>query len=75
MPLTDNYPPAMSDPSQLFTVRVWKESVQDGSPQVRVQVKHVLSGATRTFREWSQVVAFIVERMQARQADMRDEDY
>lgn len=48
--------------------------MQDGSPQVRVQVKHVLSGATRTFREWSQVIAFVVERMQAIQEDLRTED-
>jgi hypothetical protein len=74
MPLNDNQAPAMSDPSQLFTVRVWKESVQDGNPQVRIQVKHVMSGARRTFREWSQVIAFIVERMQAAQADLRAED-
>ena len=74
MPLNDNHPPAMSDSSQLFTLRVWKESVHDGNPQVRVQVKHVLSGATRTFREWSHVIAFIVERMQAVETDLRVED-
>jgi hypothetical protein len=48
--------------------------LQDESPQVRVQVKHVLSGATRTFREWSQVIAFIVERMETVYADQGDED-
>jgi hypothetical protein len=74
MPLNDNHLPSISDPSQLFTVRVWKESVQHGSPQVRVQVKHVLSGATRTFSEWSQVLAFIVEKMQAVQEILKATD-
>lgn len=63
-PLDDQYPPASSAASQLFTVRVWVESAQGGSRQVRVEVKHVLSGASRTFREWSQVVAFIEDRLQ-----------
>jgi len=57
----------LSTPSQLFTVRVWVESTQDGNRQMRVQVKHVLSGATRTFREWSQVIAFIEKRLQDRE--------
>ncbi len=68
-PPDDQYPPASSAASQLFTVRVWVESKHDGSTQVRVQVKHVLSGATRTFREWSQVVAFITARLQASETD------
>ena len=54
----------LSTPSQLFTVRVWVESTQDGNRQMRVQVKHVLSGTMRTFREWAQVVAFIEDRLQ-----------
>jgi hypothetical protein len=74
MLVNDNHPPPLSDPSQLFTVRVWKESVQDGNMQVRIQVKHVLSGATGTFPEWSQVIAFVVETMQSIQEDLRDED-
>lgn len=57
-------------PSQLFTVRVWVESKPGGDAQVRVEVKHVLSGATRSSREWSQVVAFIEDRLHDREADL-----
>ena len=69
MPIDEHYPPAPSAASQLFTVRVWVESAPDGSTQVRVQVKHVLGGATRTFREWSQVVEFIEARLKDRETD------
>ena len=69
MLLNDHHPSPMSNQSQLFTVRVWVETAQDGGAQLRVQVKHVLSGAIRTFREWSQVIAFIEGRLQGNQED------
>jgi hypothetical protein len=65
--LSDHELYGLSTPSQLFTVRVWVEPSQDGGTQMRVQVKHVLSGATRTLREWSQVIAFIENRLQDRE--------
>jgi hypothetical protein len=51
------------DPSQLFTIRVWTESVDQDTRQMRIQVKHVLSGATRTFIQWSQVIEFIESQL------------
>lgn len=65
--MSDGDPHNLWIPSQLFTVRVWVESRQAGNRQVRVQVKHVLSGSTRTFREWAQVIAFIEERLKLTQ--------
>jgi hypothetical protein len=58
-----------SDPSQLFTLRVWTESVNQDNRQIRVQVKHVLSGATRTFLQWSQVIEFIDAQLLEHRSD------
>lgn len=38
-------------------IGVWVESASHDT--IRIQVKHVLSGATRTFLQWSQVIEFI----------------
>jgi hypothetical protein len=56
--------PKTADSSQLFTIRVWMESVNPDTRQVRIQVKHVLSGATRTFLQWPAVIAFIETQIQ-----------
>ena len=51
--------------TNLFTVRVWEESTGRKERKIRVKVQHVLSGEVRYFREWSDVIAFllaIVER-------------
>jgi hypothetical protein len=56
--------PKTADSSQLFTIRVWIESVNPDTRQVRIQVKHVLSGATRTFLQWPAVIAFIETQTQ-----------
>ncbi|RLT42588.1 MAG: hypothetical protein DWI57_05450 [Chloroflexi bacterium] len=53
-----------SPPSQLFLARVWKEPRNWGGNAVRVQIRHVLSGETRYFRRWRDVVAFVMERME-----------
>lgn len=67
--------PTTPDPSQLFTVRVWTESVNQDTKQVRIQVKHVLSGATRTFLQWFQVIEFIQAKLPEYRSDemRRDE--
>jgi hypothetical protein len=49
--------------SHLFTLRVWIESSNDERLQVRVQIKHILSGTTGNFLKWSQVIDFIVGRL------------
>jgi hypothetical protein len=56
--------PKTPDSSHLFTIRVWVESVNQDTRQVRIQVKHVLSGATRTFLQWPQAIAFIEAQIQ-----------
>jgi hypothetical protein len=52
-----------ADASQLFTVRVWVERMGQDARHVRIQVKHVLSGSTRTFLEWRQAIDFIEARI------------
>jgi hypothetical protein len=52
-----------SDSSHLFTIRVSVEAGNEDTRQVRIQVKHVLSGANHTFLEWSHVIDFIEDRV------------
>ena len=49
--------------SRLFTVRLWKEEVAGGS-EFRGSARDVVSGAFRGFRNWSDLAAFMIERMQ-----------
>nr|HRJ42891.1 hypothetical protein [Caldilineaceae bacterium] len=54
----------MSSPSHLFLARIWKESRSGEASALRVQIRHVLSGETRYFRRWRDVVRFVMERME-----------
>ena len=45
--------------SQLFTVRVWLEDVEDGRTEIRGTVKHVLSGEIRHFPNWPSLIQHI----------------
>lgn len=51
--------------SQLFTVRLWYEQVDAGQQEVRMQAKHILTGETRYFREWSLLVAYLTSKLDA----------
>ena len=42
--------------SHLFVVRVWLEDLGDGKAERRGQVKHVMSGEVRYFRDWATLV-------------------
>ena len=46
-------------PTQLFTVRLWQESVGNGQSEWRGKVQHVTSGEARYFRTWSVLRAFL----------------
>ena len=45
--------------SELFTIRLWMEEVGE-EVDYRGQVKHVVSGATRHFRKWDDLEAFLL---------------
>ncbi len=47
--------------SHLFMVRMWMEDLGDGKTEWRGQVKHVLNGEVRYFREW----ALLADHLQA----------
>ena len=47
-------------PSQLFTIRLWIEELDERRREYRGQVKHVVSGVTRNFREWADLEAFLI---------------
>lgn len=47
--------------SHLFTVRLWSESLGENHFEWRGQVRHVPSGRTCAFRDWSALEAFLQE--------------
>ena len=50
--------------SYLFTLRLWVEDLGAGQHEVRMQVKHVLSGETRYFRQWAEVELFLLAKLE-----------
>jgi hypothetical protein len=44
-------------------VRVWFEDLGDGKTEWRGQVKHVMSGEVRYFREWPNLVTILQEML------------
>jgi hypothetical protein len=54
----DEQRPAMNPRSCLFTVRLWKEDVAGGA-EYRGQVRAVTGGVSRSFRDWSELAAFM----------------
>lgn len=57
-------------PARLFAVRLWKEELAGGS-EYRGSVRDVTTGAFRAFRDWSDLVAFMVARFE-RHESVRD---
>jgi len=55
---------------RVFSVRLWKEELGTGS-EYRGSVREVLTGAHRGFREWSDLVAFMVARLEQEERDAR----
>lgn len=59
--------------SHLFTLRVWAEPLGHGRSELRGQVRHILSGEVRYFREWATLIAYVSERLAAGNEGPRDE--
>jgi len=49
--------------SQLFTLRVWWEETEEQQVEVRMQVRHVLTGETRYFRNEAGLLAYITGKV------------
>ena len=58
-------PERLSASSQLFAVRLWSEDLGDEPVGWRGQVTHVLSGETRHFRAWPDLIDFLWQVVQA----------
>ena len=48
--------------SQLFTLRLWEEQLASDRTEIRGLVRHVLSGESTYFRDWSTLVDFLEQR-------------
>ena len=53
-------------PSYLFIVRLWIEGTGDDKTGWRGQVRYVLSGETRYFRDWLTLIEHLQEMLPAR---------
>ncbi|MEZ4863698.1 MAG: hypothetical protein R3C14_20420 [Caldilineaceae bacterium] len=57
----DNPEPRHRHPqSHLFTVRLWIETLNQDQDEMRMQVKYVLSGETRYFRDGQLLLAYLL---------------
>ncbi len=57
-----------SHPSQLFELRMWLEYLGDGKTEWRGQVKHVLSGEVRYFRDWQNMIEIVSKMLPTSEA-------
>lgn len=57
-------PPLVHPQSQLFTLRLWVERLGKEPTEVRIQVRHVLTGETRYFREWTLFIMYVLAKLQ-----------
>lgn len=58
--------------SHIFAVRLWKEQV-DGGSEYRGSVRDIMSGAFRSFRNWSDLAAFMIERVEEDDPGQREQ--
>jgi hypothetical protein len=56
--------------TRVFVVRLWKEDLTAGS-EYRGTVRDVISNAHRGFRDWSDLVAFMVDRDEQKERDAK----
>jgi hypothetical protein len=49
--------------SYLFSVRLWREGRGDSNAELRGEVRHVLSGETRYFREWNVLTGYLTDKV------------
>jgi hypothetical protein len=45
--------------SQLFTLRVWGEEMDNGRIEIRGSIKHILIGEITHFRDWATLTQII----------------
>lgn len=55
--------------SYLFTVRLWREGRCDGDSELRGEVRHVLTGEVRYFREWDALSTYLMNKVKELESD------
>jgi len=60
--------------SHLFTVRMWRETLDEGRTEWRLRVQHVLSGERRYFRDWNEFEAYLEQKAQALETEEHEEN-
>jgi hypothetical protein len=60
---TDN-PQPLHLQTHLFTVRLWVEVLGDAQTEVRMQVRHTVSGETRYFRDGELLLPYLLTKVQ-----------
>jgi hypothetical protein len=63
---TEKLPP-LHPQTHLFTVRLWVEELGHGQGEVRMQVRHILSGETRYFRDGGLLLTYLLAKVQDRE--------
>ena len=61
---------ALRLPSHLFTVRVWREELEEGRFEWRGKVQYALSGEMRYFRQWEDLIEFMREKSEGTSAPL-----
>lgn len=62
--MNTSQPHRLHPATHLFTLRLWVETFGDGQGEVRMQVKYILSGETRYFRDWGLLLTYLQTQMQ-----------
>jgi len=60
--MTDDEDPPQPH-SQLFTVRLWRDTEQTDAPAPYMQVRHVLTGETRYFSTWPPLIDYLLSKL------------
>jgi hypothetical protein len=60
----------VSQPSHLFTMRVWLEELGEGRSEWRGQVLSVSDGETRYFRDWPALIAHLTEMLESSASEL-----
>jgi len=59
----DTDPPQPQPRSQLFTVRLWRDTEQTDARAPYMQVRQVLTGETRYFSAWPPLIDYLLSKL------------
>jgi hypothetical protein len=62
--MENDTPQPLHRQTHLFTVRLWVEVLGDGQSEVRMQVRHTVSGETRYFRNGELLLTYLLTKVQ-----------